>query len=99
MFISARQRQAPGSLLYRRMHRFDQETAMDILNRITRKIAALPAGEECIISAQELWLSRADFQSVSAFLSRESEKGSFSIAAAEDAPARIGSASLLVTKH
>lgn len=72
---------------------------MDILNRITRKIAALPAGEECIISAQDLWLSRADFQSVSVFLSRESEKGSFSIAAAEDAPTRIGSASLLVTKH
>ncbi|WP_353142404.1 hypothetical protein [Acinetobacter pragensis] len=72
---------------------------MDILNRISRKIEALSAGEQWSITAQELWMSRGDFQSISAFLARESEKGHFTIAAAEEASIRCGSASLLLTKQ
>ncbi len=67
---------------------------MDILHRISRRIDALPAGEQWVVSAQDLWISRADFQSISVFLSRESQKGGFSVSA----PVERG-ASVTVTKH
>ena len=50
---------------------------MDLLNQISKKIAGLQAGEKWTVSAQDLLISRADFQSISVFLSRESEKGLF----------------------
>ena len=52
---------------------------MDLLNQISNKISALHSGEKCTISVQDLQISRNDFQSMSVFLSRESEKGLFSI--------------------
>ena len=39
----------------------------------------LSVGEKRNITAQELFLSRNDFQSISAYLTREAEKGHFSI--------------------
>ncbi|MHA3893430.1 hypothetical protein [Acinetobacter sp. GXMZU3951] len=53
---------------------------MDLLNHVSRRIASLDSGEQWIVSAQQLLISRADFQSLSVFLSRESEKGHFSLA-------------------
>ena len=50
---------------------------MDLLNQNSKKIAGLQAGEKWTVSAQDLLISRADFQSISVFLSRESEKGLF----------------------
>ena len=50
---------------------------MDLLNQISKKIAGLQAGEKWTVSAQDLLISRTDFQSISVFLSRESEKGLF----------------------
>ena len=50
---------------------------MDLLNQISKKIAGLQAGEKWTVSAQDLLISRADFQSISVFLSRESERGLF----------------------
>ncbi|OTG91707.1 hypothetical protein [Acinetobacter sp. ANC 3832] len=52
---------------------------MDMLNQISNRIATLNSGEKWTVSAQELLISRADFQSISVFFSRESEKGQFSI--------------------
>ncbi|WP_448761594.1 hypothetical protein [Acinetobacter tandoii] len=52
---------------------------MDLLNHVSHRIAALDSGEQWIVSAQKLLISRTDFQSLSIFLSRESEKGHFSI--------------------
>ena len=52
---------------------------MDLLNQISKKIAGLQAGEKWTVSAQDLLISRADFQSISVFLSRESEKGLFTV--------------------
>lgn len=72
---------------------------MDILNRISRTIEALPAGGQWTVTAQELWMSRSDFQSISAFLTLEARKGHFSLAAADESSMRLGSTALLVTKH
>ncbi|HEX5382016.1 hypothetical protein ACNAUY_03070 [Acinetobacter tibetensis] len=52
---------------------------MDLLNHVSHRIAALDSGEQWIVSAQKLLISRTDFQSLSVFLSRESEKGLFSL--------------------
>ena len=52
---------------------------MTELNRIWNKIALLNTGETWTISAQDLLISRADFYSISTYLSRESEKGKFTV--------------------
>ncbi|TCM71127.1 hypothetical protein EC844_101415 [Acinetobacter calcoaceticus] len=52
---------------------------MDVLNQVLTRISTLRAGEKWTVSAQDLFLSRVDFQSISVFLSRESEKGLFSV--------------------
>lgn len=56
---------------------------MDLLNHVSHRIAALDSGEQWIVSAQKLLISRTDFQSLSVFLSRESEKGLFSLSPQE----------------
>jgi hypothetical protein len=57
----------------------NQEEKMDLLNHVSHRISALDSGEQWIVSAQKLLISRADFQSLSVFLTRESEKGHFSL--------------------
>lgn len=52
---------------------------MNMLNQISEQIAVLNSGEKWTVSAQDLMISRADFHSISVFLTRESEKGIFSI--------------------
>ncbi|RZG45490.1 hypothetical protein [Acinetobacter wuhouensis] len=52
---------------------------MDLPNQISNRIAQLRSGEKWTVSIQDLLISRADFQSLSVFLSRESEKGTFSL--------------------
>ena len=52
---------------------------MDILTKISGKIDHLNTAEQWSIRAQDLWISRADFQSLSMYLSKEAEKGKFSI--------------------
>lgn len=52
---------------------------MDILNQITKRISMLSSGEKWIVSAHNLLISRADFQSISVYLTCESKKGQFSI--------------------
>lgn len=52
---------------------------MDIIHQITQKISSLSAGEQWDIRAKDLWPSHSDFHSISVYLSRESEKGGFSI--------------------
>ena len=71
---------------------------MDILSNITQKISALPTGETWEISARSLWLSHSDFHSIHVFLTREAEKGSFSIQNI-DHMAPDATTSLQVIKH
>ncbi len=72
---------------------------MDILTKISGKIDHLNAGEQWSIRAQDLWISRADFQSLSMYLSKEAEKGEFSIQSNDTFSPRLGGTELIVTKH
>ena len=72
---------------------------MDILTKISGKIDHLNTGEQCSILAQDLWISRADFQSLSMYLSKEAEKGKFSIQSNDTFSPRLGGTELIVTKH
>ena len=72
---------------------------MDILTKISGKIDHLNTGEQCSIRAQDLWISRADFQSLSIYLSKEAEKGKFSIQTNDTFSSRLGGTELIVTKH
>lgn len=72
---------------------------MDILTKISGKIDHLNTGEQWSIRAQDLWISRADFQSLSMYLSKEAEKGKFSIQSNDTFSPRLGGTELIVTKH
>ena len=72
---------------------------MDILTKISGKIDHLHTGEQWSIRAQDLWISRADFQSLSMYLSKEAEKGEFSIQSKDTFSPRLGGTELIVTKH
>ena len=72
---------------------------MDILTKISGKIDHLNTGEQWSIRAQDLWISRADFQSLSIYLSKEAEKGKFSIQTNDTFSSRLGGTELIVTKH
>lgn len=72
---------------------------MDILTKISGKIDHLNTGEQWSIRAQDLWISRADFQSLSIYLSKEAEKGKFSIQSKDTFSPRLGGTELIVTKH
>lgn len=72
---------------------------MDILNRLSNEIAKLSVGEQWSITAQELFLSRNDFQSISAYLCHEAKKGQFSITAPLKSSNHIAATYLTVIKH
>ena len=72
---------------------------MDILTKISGKIDHLNTGEQWSIRAQDLSISRADFQSLSMYLSKEAEKGKFSIQSNDTFSPRLGGTELIVTKH
>ena len=72
---------------------------MDILTKISGKIDHLNTGEQWSIRAQDLWISRTDFQSLSMYLSKEAEKGKFSIQSNDTFSPRLGGTELIVTKH
>jgi hypothetical protein len=52
---------------------------MDLLKQISERIYHLKSGENVTISAQNLLISRTDFQSLLIYLEQESKKGGFSI--------------------
>lgn len=52
---------------------------MDIPHQISMQLEQLNQGEQWTFSAQELYMSHNDFNSLSILLTRESEKGEFSI--------------------
>lgn len=72
---------------------------MDLPYQISNRIAQLRSGEKWTISIQDLLISRADFQSLSVFLSRESEKGTFSLGDSEKAKPRFGLTSFTIIKN
>lgn len=72
---------------------------MDILNRVSAQIAALDSGDQWVVTAQDLWMSRADFQSLAVYLSRQADQGAYSIELMQERPVWIGQTSLTVTKH
>lgn len=71
---------------------------MTELNQIWNKIALLSSGETWTISAQDLLISRADFHSISAYLSHESEKGKFTIEVPKQTNAWFNQTSFTITK-
>lgn len=72
---------------------------MNLLHQISTHINNLHSGEKWTLSAQELFISRADFQSLSLFLSREAEKGEFSIQIPESLRSWLGNTSVTVIKN
>lgn len=72
---------------------------MTILNRVSAKIDTLNSGEQWVITAQDLWMSRSDFHSLSVYLSRESMNGHFSVQTQEPKLAWLGATSLKVIKN
>ena len=72
---------------------------MDILNQISTQISAMDSGETWRVSAQDLFMSHADFHSVSIYISREAEKGQFSVSIPAVLSSWIGSSAVTVTKH
>ncbi|BBF76801.1 MAG TPA: hypothetical protein DIT34_03150 [Acinetobacter ursingii] len=72
---------------------------MNILSNISAQIAQLTTGETWTLSAQDLYMSRDDFSSLSIFLKQESQNGTFSVAIPETLKSWLGSTSLTVTKH
>ncbi|WP_071890146.1 hypothetical protein [Acinetobacter larvae] len=72
---------------------------MDVLQKICNQIILLNTGEHWTLSAQELFISRSDFHSISVFLSRESEKGAFSLTALPSCNPLDLSTSLTIIKN
>lgn len=72
---------------------------MDLLKQISTRIAQLRSGEKWTLSIQDLFISRADFQSLSVFLFRESEKGSFSLKNTDQTKSPFGHTSLTIIKN
>ena len=72
---------------------------MDLLKQVSNQIAQLRSGEKWTLSIQDLFISRADFQSLSVFLCRESEKGNFSLKDTDQAKSRFGRTSLIIIKN
>ncbi|MBK0064692.1 MULTISPECIES: hypothetical protein [unclassified Acinetobacter] len=72
---------------------------MNILSNISEQIAQLNTGETWTLSAQDLYMSRNDFSSLSIFLKNESQNGTFSVNIPETLKSGLGSTSLTVTKH
>lgn len=52
---------------------------MDLLNHVSHRIAALDSGEQWIVSAQKLLISRTDFNHFRSFFPLSQKKGHFSI--------------------
>lgn len=72
---------------------------MNLLHHISTHINTLHSGEQWTVSAQQLFISRADFQSLSLFLSREAEKGDFSIHIPESLRSWLDHTSVTVIKN
>ncbi len=72
---------------------------MNLLNQIATHIHTLNSGEQWTVTAQELLISRADFQSLSVFLSREAEKGEFSLQISDTLRSWLGCTSVTVIKN
>jgi len=72
---------------------------MDLLKQISNRIAQLHSGEKWTISIQDLLISRTDFQSIFVFLTRESEKGLFSLSNSGQATSKFDQTSLTIIKH
>lgn len=71
---------------------------MNLIQHISTHINTLHSGEQWTVSAQELLISRGDFQCLSLFLSREAEKGEFSIQIPERLRSWLEHTSLTVIK-
>ena len=71
---------------------------MTELNQIWKKIALLSTGETWTISAQDLLISRADFYSISTYLSQEAVNGKFTIEIPKQNNAWFNQTSFTITK-
>ena len=72
---------------------------MDIPHQISTQIKQLNQGEQWTFSAQELYMSHNDFNSLSILLTRASEQGDFTINSTQHHKACVGTHSVKLTKH
>ncbi|MCU4401751.1 hypothetical protein [Acinetobacter pittii] len=72
---------------------------MDIPHQISKQLEQLNQGEQWTFSAQELYMSHNDFNSLSILLIRASEKGEFSITRTQHTKPWVGTHSVTLTKH
>ncbi|EOQ67591.1 hypothetical protein KTI78_13495 [Acinetobacter sp. WU_MDCI_Abxe161] len=72
---------------------------MDILHQISKQVDQLNQGEQWTFSAQEFYMSHNDFNSLSILLTRESEKGKFTITRTQHHKTWVGTDSVTLTKH
>ncbi|AZC01469.1 hypothetical protein DKE52_019380 [Acinetobacter pittii] len=67
--------------------------------RFQSNLSSLIRGEQWTFSAQELYMSHNDFNSLSILLIRASEKGEFSITRTQHTKPWVGTHSVTLTKH
>ncbi|WP_373358169.1 hypothetical protein ACEN3H_17255 [Acinetobacter lactucae] len=72
---------------------------MDIPHQISKQLEQLNQGEQWTFSAQELYMSHNDFNSLSILLTRASEKGDFTITRTQHHKTWVGTDSVTLTKH
>lgn len=72
---------------------------MDILHQISKQVEQLNQGEQWTFSAQELYMSHNDFNSLSILLTRESENRDFTITRTQHNKPWVGTQSVTLTKH
>ncbi|MCU4531745.1 hypothetical protein POD11_16335 [Acinetobacter sp. P1(2023)] len=72
---------------------------MDIPHQISKQLEQLNQGEQWTFSAQEFYMSHNDFNSLSILLTRESEKGKFTITRTQHHKTWVGTDSVTLTKH
>lgn len=72
---------------------------MNVFDQINRRIASLKPGQQWTLSPSDLFLSRADFLSISAFIQAEAKKGEFSVKLHQDAVQGFGCNALTIIKN
>jgi len=72
---------------------------MDFLQQISIQLEQLNQGEQWTFSAQEFYMSHNDFNSFSILLTRESEKGDFTITQTQHNKPWVGTNSVTLTKQ
>lgn len=72
---------------------------MNVFDQINRRIALLKPGEHWTLGPSDLFLSRADFLSINAFIQEEAKKGVFSVKVHQNATHDFSCNALTIIKN